>query len=281
MRRRASLLDHVASISIHAILAGASLFAVAPLLWALVTSLKTQDVIVTYPPAWLPNPVTLENYALVVNGSNMPRYFFNSLIVAGATIVISLVIAAHGGYAAARFTFPGKNVLLFIILATVMIPGIAVLVPLYLTASYIGLHDTYWVLILIYSAWQIPTVLWLMRGFFESVPSELDEAALIDGCTPLQAFYRVVLPLTQPGLAAAAILVFVNVWNEFLIALALTASDHMRLVTTGLYYYVTAFGVEWGKLMAAVVLAIVPGIVLFVPLQRRFVQGLIAGASKG
>jgi multiple sugar transport system permease protein len=272
------LLKHV---GIYGALILACAFAIFPLLWAGVTSLKAQQNIITYPPTWLPNPLTLEHYTLVVTGSNMPRYFFNSILVAVTTILLTLVVACHGGYAAARFNFPLKNFMLFVILMTVMIPGIAVLVPLYMIATQIGLHDTYWVLIIIYSAWQIPTVLWLMRGFFESIPRELEEAALIDGCGPLQAFYRVVAPLTQPGLAAAAVVVFVYVWNEFIIALTMTSSDGMRLIPVGLYYYISGFGVEWGKLMAAVCLALVPAVVLFIVLQRRFIQGLTSGATKG
>ncbi len=266
---------------IYVSLVAACAFAIFPILWAVLTAFKDQGSIVSYPPKWMPDPFVPDNYALVMYGSNMPRYFLNSLIVCVATVVFTLVVACHGGYSAARFNFPLKNFLLFVILATVMIPGIAVLVPLYMIATQVGLHDTYWSLILIYSAWQVPTVLWLMRGFFESIPRELEEAALIDGCGHLQAFYRIIAPLTQPGLAASAVIVFVYVWNEFIIALTMTASDDMRLIPVGLYYYISAFGVEWGKLMAAVSVALLPAVVLFIVLQRRFIQGLTSGATKG
>lgn len=269
------------SVGVYGALTLTCAFAIFPILWAILTALKDQASIVSYPPRWLPSPAVLDNYRLVIYGSNMPRYFLNSLVVAFATVLFTLGVAAHGGYAAARFTFPLKNLLLFIILATVMIPGIAVLVPLYMIATRVGLHDTYWSLIIIYSAWQVPTVLWLMRGFFESIPQELEEAALIDGCGHLQAFYRVIAPLTQPGLAASAVIVFVYVWNEFIIALTMTASDNMRLIPVGLYYYISAFGVEWGKLMAAVSVALMPAVILFIVLQRRFIQGLTSGATKG
>jgi ABC-type glycerol-3-phosphate transport system permease component len=276
-RSRESWLRAVIYISLVA----ACVFAIFPILWAVLTAFKDQGNIVSYPPKWIPEPFVLDNYTLVMYGSNMPRYFLNSLIVCAATVVFTLVVACHGGYSAARFNFPLKNFLLFVILATVMIPGIAVLVPLYMIATQVGLHDTYWSLILIYSAWQVPTVLWLMRGFFESIPRELEEAALIDGCGHLQAFYRIIAPLTQPGLAASAVIVFVYVWNEFIIALTMTASDDMRLIPVGLYYYISAFGVEWGKLMAAVSVALLPAVVLFIVLQRRFIQGLTSGATKG
>jgi ABC-type glycerol-3-phosphate transport system permease component len=283
MRRKpwyhpAVLLENVGVYGLLVLTCGFALF---PILWAVATSLKEQRSIVTYPPQWIPDPVTLQQYYLVVYGSNMPRYFLNSLIVSLATIVLTLVVATHGGYSAARFNFPLKSVVLFTILATIMIPGIAVLVPLYMIVSKVGLHNSYWALVLIYSGWMVPTVLWLMRGFFESVPRELDEAAVIDGCNRLQAFYRVIAPLTQPGLAAAAVIVFVYVWNEFIIALTMTSTDDMRLVTTGLYYYISAYGVEWGKLMAAVCLALAPAVALFIVLQRLFIKGLTSGATKG
>jgi ABC-type glycerol-3-phosphate transport system permease component len=265
----------------YGILALTCAFSVFPIVWALSTSLKAPADIVSYPPNWIPSPISLEHYAQVLGGSHMPRYFGNSLLVALATILLTLVVASHGAYAAARHEFPAKNFLLFLVLATVMIPGIAVLVPLYMIMSQIGLHDTYWSLVLIYSAWQVPTVLWLMRGFFESIPRDLEEAALIDGCGPLQAFYRVIAPLTRPGLAASAVVVFVYVWNEFIIALTMTASDEMRLVPVGLYYYISAWGVEWGKLMAAVCVALLPAVALFAILQRNFIQGLTSGSTKG
>ncbi len=264
----------------YAVLTATALFCLFPIAWALITSLKSESAVVAYPPRWWPDPVTVESYRLVFR-SNMPRYYLNSILVAVSTLGVTLVLGSLGGYAAARFEFRGKRVVLFTLLATVMIPGIVVLVPLYLMANQIGLHDSYLGLVLVYSGWQVPTAVWLMRGFFEAIPKDLEEAALIDGCGPLQAFLRVVLPLTRPGLAATAMVVFIWVWNEFIIALTLTASDEMRLVPVGLYLYVSSFGVEWGPLMAAVCVALLPVIGLFVLLQRQFIQGLTSGGTKG
>ncbi len=257
----------------------ASAFALAPILWGFSTSLKTPTNAMALPPQWIPDPATLGNYALVM-GSSLPRYFLNSVIVSVLTVLLTVVVAALGGYAAARFNFRGKNPVLLGILSTVMVPGVVILVPLYMIASAVGIINTYLVLVLVFTAWQSPAILWLMRGFFESIPRDLEEAAQTDGCTPLGAFVRVILPLAQPGLAAAAILVFVYVWNEFIIALALTTSDDMRVLPVGLYFYISAFGVQWGQLTAAITVAIVPVIAVFVALQRRFIQGLTSGASK-
>jgi ABC-type glycerol-3-phosphate transport system permease component len=280
-RRRVKPSKYLEQVAVYGILVGTALFAIFPIAWAILTSLKGEATIFLYPPQWLPDPLTFENYTHVLYNSNIPRYFLNSVFVVFMTILLSLTLSSHGGYAAARFSFRGKNVLLFIILLTVMIPGIVVLIPLYLLATQVGLLDTYWGLILVYTTWQIPTVLWLMRGFFETIPQELEEAALIDGCSRLGAFYRIIWPLTRPGLAAAAIIVFVNIWNEFIIALTLTTSDDKRLLPVGLYYYIGAFGIEWGKLMAAVSLALIPIILLFIFLQRSFIKGLSSGSIKG
>lgn len=265
----------------YGLLTAVTAFALAPLLWALVTSVKPHELIVTSTPVFVPTTTTASHYAEVLKGSGFLRYLFNSILVAGLTILIVLAVASHGAYAAARFRFPGKTLLLFTIMATVMIPGIVVLVPLYLLAVKLKLYDTYWVMVLVYSAWQIPTALWLLRGFFEMIPRELDEAAAIDGCTPYQALRLVILPLVKPGQAAAAMVVFMYVWNEFILALTLVGSDKLRLLPVGLYYYVGAFGVEWGKLMAAICLAVVPALFLFLVLQKWFIHGLTAGATKG
>ncbi len=258
----------------------ASVFALFPIVWCFSTSLKTPSDAVAIPPQWIPDSPTLTNYELVM-GSNLPRYFLNSIVVSLSTVLLTVVVAGLGGYAAARFRFRGKDPLLLGILSTVMVPGVVALVPFYMIASAVGIIDTYFVLVLVFTAWQSPAILWLMRGFFESIPKDLEEAAEIDGCTPLGAFLRVVLPLARPGLAAAGVLVFVYVWNEFIVALVLIASDDMRVLPVGLYFYISAFGVQWGQLTAAITVAIVPVIVIFVLLQRHFIQGLTRGATKG
>jgi ABC-type glycerol-3-phosphate transport system permease component len=275
--RRASRPAHVVTIGVVWL---ALVFAVLPIVWGVSTALKESGAAESFPPRWLPRPPTLENFRQVLTGSNLLRYLWNSTLVAALTIAATLAVAVHAGYAAARFRFAGKNQLLFLILATAMIPGICILVPVYLLVTQLKLHNTYGALIIVYTAWQVPTAVWIMRGFFETISTELEEAALIDGCTRLGAFYRVILPLTQPGLAAVGILVFVYVWNDFLIAYVLTISDEMRLIQSGLYLYVTAFGVEWSKLMAASVLALLPPAVIFMLLQSRFIQGLTRGAIK-
>ena len=273
------LISGIRQTIVYCVLLVACFVSIFPIAWAVSTSFKIPPDIARFPPEWIPDPITFEHYEQTVG--SMSRYLINNLIVAIGSITVTLVIAVHAAYAAARADFPFKGMILFLILCTMMIPGIAVLIPLYIVASSLGLLNTYTVFILIFSAWQIPMALWLLKGFFETIPSELEEAAMIDGYGRLGAFYRVALPLVRPGLAAAAIVVFVFVWNEFIISLTMVTKDSYRLVTVGLYYYLTAYGIEWGKLMSAVVMALMPLLAAFLLLQKQFIRGLTAGAQKG
>ncbi len=249
-----------------------------PILWGFATSLKLDQDIDTYPPQFIPSPATLTQYVAVLHASDMTTYFRNSVIVVLFTVATTLLIASPAGYAAARFDFPGKNAILFTLLGTMMLPETVVLIPLYMMASRLGLHDTLAVLVLVYTAWRIPMVLWIMKGFFEAIPPEIEEAALVDGCSRLQVLYRVVAPISRPGLAAAGILIFVYAWNEFIISLTLTSSN--RLIPVGLYMYVTGYGIEWGKLLASAMVALIPAILWFLLLQRGLIRGLTSGAIK-
>jgi multiple sugar transport system permease protein len=265
----------------YAILIGAGFFALFPILWGLSTSFKPESMVITSPPQWIPAQFTLDNYIQVLFHSKMPHYLLNSVIVSVCSVLLTLLISAHAGYAAARFRFKFRNSLLFFILMTGMIPGICVLVPLYFIAIMLKIYNTFTVMILIYTAWQIPTIVWILKGFFETIPRDIDEAALIDGCSRIRIFYQLMLPIAQPGLAASALLAFVYVWNDFLIAFTFTTKDELRLISVGLFNYLSQYGIIWGQLMAAVMLVLLPMIIVFSILQTRFIQGLSAGASKG
>jgi len=268
-------------VASYAFLGATVAFALGPLAWALLTSLKGKTQVLAYPPVWIPDPVTFEHYREVLFGSSMPRYLLNTLIVALVSIAITLALATHTAYAATRFRFRGREVTMFLILSASMVPIISLLTPLYLVWSWIGLHDSYLGVSLAYAAWQVPTAIWLIRGFVEAVPLEVEEAAMLDGCSPWQCFYRIVLPIIQPGLAAAGILIFIYVWNDFLLATTLTLSEERRLIQVGLYRYLSDLGVEWGRFTAYTVLATLPIVIMFVALQKRLMQGLVAGAMKG
>jgi ABC-type glycerol-3-phosphate transport system permease component len=209
------------------------------------------------------------------------RYLLNTLGVTLVVMFIGIALAAHASWVVARVRFRGKSTMMFLMWATVMIPGVSIIVPMYLLSVDLGLYDTYSVLVIVYCASVIPTLVWLLKGFVTSVPQELEESALIDGSSRAGVFYRIVVPLLRPGFGAAAVLVFVTVWNEFLIGYALVLGDEHRLIQVGVYYFVTDVGIEWGPLMAGMIISVLPIVILFAALQKYFIQGLTGGAVKG
>jgi len=265
----------------YALLCAATLYALVPILWALSTSLKPSAEISAFPPSWLPHAFTLDNYIEGVFTAKFLRQMANTAIVVGACMIIAIGLSVHAAYAATRFKFLGKRTILVLLWSTIMIPGVAVIVPLYLASIWTGLYDTLWALIIVYSAWLVPTLVWLLQGFVAGVPVELEEAARIDGCSRMGAFYRITLPLLRPGLVASGVLVFTMVWNEFLIGYSLVLSDETRLVQVGIYFFITEVGIKWGPLTAAAIASVAPVLIAYAFLQRAFIQGLSAGAVKG
>ena len=260
----------------------ASVFAVAPILWAVLTSLKSPKEVALYPPTFFPQHLTFENYlGAVINNGTYLHYLWNTAVIVVAATVLCLICSAHAAHAVARFRFRGSSVLMFAMFSTVMIPGVAVVIPLYLLSVKAGIYDTVMVLILVYSAWLTPTLVWLLRGFVLVIPYELEEAARIDGYSRLGAFYRVTLPLLRPGLLAGAVLIFANIWNEFLLGYSLVQSETARVIQVGIYANLTEVGVQWSRLTAAAVTAMLPVMIIYAFLQKAFVQGLSAGAVKG
>jgi len=260
----------------------ASVFAVAPILWAVLTSLKSPKEVALYPPTFFPQHLTFENYlGAVINNGTYLHYLWNTAVIVVAATVLCLICSAHAAHAVARFRFRGSSVLMFAMFSTVMIPGVAVVIPLYLLSVKAGIYDTVLVLILVYSAWLTPTLVWLLRGFVLVIPYELEEAARIDGYSRLGAFYRVTLPLLRPGLLAGAVLIFANIWNEFLLGYSLVQSETARVIQVGIYANLTEVGVQWSRLTAAAVTAMLPVMIIYAFLQKAFVQGLSTGAVKG
>lgn len=259
----------------------ACVFALSPIIWGVLTAFKPSTQLLSYPPNWLPNPLTFTHFITVWQDSYFPLYFRNSLIVTAAAMFASLAFAVHAAYGLARFEFAGKTALMLMILATSMIPGVAILVPLYNLSIHTGLYNSFAGVTLVYTAWNIPLLVWLLKGFFESVPAELEEAALVDGCSRVRAFYLIVLPMARPGLLAGSIMAMMFIWNDFLINFTLTISENRRLLPVGLYTYISNIGIDWGPLMAATVISLVPIMIAFLILQRWLVEGLMAGAMKG
>ncbi len=257
------------------------LFCLLPLAWMVSTSLKPLEDTYVVPPAWWPAHPTLGSYSNIWRIQSFGTYFLNSCIVAGFTTIASLVLATLAGYGFSRFRFRGARVLMSFTLTTQMFPGVLLVIPYFALSSKVGLFDTYQVLILAYTSFALPFCVWMLKGFFDSVPREVDEAALIDGATRLGTFLRVILPLATPGIIATSIFSFLVAWNEFLFAVALTSSPTMQLVTAGIVSNIGQFRVQWNDLMAAAVVATVPIVVLYAFCERYLVAGLTAGAVKG
>lgn len=265
----------------YVVLILASLISIFPVLWAITTALKTDGEVNSFPPTMIPSKLNWGNFSAVIFQSDFPKYLLNSVIVTVICILVATLIAAHAAYALTNFRIRYKKQMMFIILMTSMVPPVAMLVPLYMLAVKFGLYDTRFLLILIYTAWRVPVLAWILRGFFEKLPKELMEAGIIDGCSQPMVFYRIILPISKPGIVSAALLSAVYVWNDFLVSSTFTTKNELRMLSIGLYNYISQYGIQWGKLMAAVTISIVPIVILFVLLQRHFVEGMAAGVVKG
>ncbi len=268
-------------IVIYTILSISAVLSLFPVIWALTTSLKPESQVLAYPPSFMPKIFTLENYEKVLFHSNYPTYFLNTIFVTLLSVMVAIVVAGHASYAFARIKFKMNDMFMFVVLMTSMIPAIAQLIPLYIMSVKTGLYNTRLVLIIIYTAWRAPILTWLLKGFFEQLPIEIEEAAIVDGCSRIGIFYRIVIPMSKPGIASISLLSAVFVWNDYLVSSTFVSSETLRMLSTGIYNYVTAYGTYWGQLMGGVFMAMLPLIVLFICLQKQFVAGLTAGAVKG
>ncbi len=262
-------------------LAALTIFCLFPFAWIVATSLKDLSETFLIPPTWTPQHPTLDNFVKIWTIQAFGRYFFNSLIVSGGTTLLSIVLASLAGYGFSRFRLPGGRIMMVGVLVAQMFPGIVLLIPYFTMASRLQMLNTYPVLMVAYTSFSLPFCVWMMKGFFDGIPNELDEAAVIDGCSPLGAFARVVLPLSLPGLVATAIFSFLVAWNEYLFAVVLATRESMYVVTVGIASNIGQFRIQWNELMAGAVLATVPTIVLYALLERHLVRGLSAGAVKG
>lgn len=250
-----------------------------PIFYLLITSFKPPQLTFAIPPVWVFEP-TLQNYRDVFAGGTFTKYFLNSLIVATVTTFIALVLGSFAGYGFARFQFRGATWMRLGSLVPQMLPPITIIVPLYVLFNSMKLIDTIWALIVSYLTFSIPLSIWMMTGFFADVPQELEESAMIDGCTRMGAFFRISLPIVAPGLAATAILCFIYCWNEFLYAVILTGRDARTLPVT-ITSFMTNKAILWGRIAASGSLVLVPVLVFAVLAQRYLVRGLSRGAIKG
>ncbi len=259
-----------------------------PSVMLFLTSIKTELDALSFPPKWIFRP-TLKNYAEIFARSPLVGYGLNSLIVALSNTGVCLIIGSLAAYGLARFRFRGSENLAFWFLSIRMMPPVAAIIPMYILMKNLPkyiffmknlrLLDTIWGLMIIYLTFNLPFVIWMLKGFFEEVPLEIEESALIDGCSEFGVFYRIALPLVAPGLAATAILAFIFSWNEFLFALILTGTKAVTL-PVGILGYMKETGINWGYMTAGGTLALIPVIVFTMLVQRHLVKGLTMGAIK-
>lgn len=252
-----------------------------PALWILLTSLKTETELIRSPITYLPDAATLDNYRIALSAQPIFRFMLNSFVVATASTALCVLVSALAAYALTRLRLPGRNIILSVLLAVSMFPLISLMVPLYGTMRDVGLLNTYFALILPYAVLSMPVCTLVMASFFQDIPPDLEAAAMIDGCSRVGALFKVVVPLSAPGVFTAAILAFVNAWDEFLLALTLVNRVSMRTLSVGITLYQGEFAFPWPLISAALILAIVPICVLIAVFQERVVGGLTAGGVKG
>lgn len=279
MRRRRLT---AAGVALHYLmLAPFLLFALFPLYWLVKVSVTPTALLYSEGVRLWPSATTWDNFRFVLTASDFPLFFRNSLVVSGATSLCTVILAALCGYAFSRLAFRGRAAIVGFMLVTQMFPLVMLIAPMFRILQPLGLTQSLAGLVVVYTAFNVPFATFLMQSFFEGVPRELDEAAMIDGHSRLGAFVWIVLPLTLPGLAATVGFVFTAAWSELLFALMLLSGSDNATFPVGLLGFVARFSVDFGQMMAAGVLALIPAAAFFLLIQRYLVQGLTAGAVKG
>ena len=274
----------VGRLALYVVCIALALLFLFPIVWSTLTSLKPPAEASAVPPTYWPSSITFDNYIkLNKYGAGIMRYIFNSASVALITVVGTVILSTLAGYGFSRFRFPGINILFIMVLAVLMIPFQSILTPLFLLMSAVKMQNTLIGLALVYITFQLPFGVFMMRNAFDTVPREIEEAALLDGASTWQTLTRVMLVLVRPGIITVAIYAFLNAWNEFLAALIIMTQEAnftlpIMLTSVRSGYY---GAIDWGALQAGITVTILPCIILFLFLQRYYIQGLMGGAVKG
>lgn len=256
----------------------ASLF---PFWWMITSSLKPSGEIFSKIPTLWPHNLTFEHYINIFVRANFWQYFKNSLLVAGTVTIIGTAIASLAGYALSRFPIRGKGIILLTVLLVQMFPLVVLLIPLFIVMSGLGLVNSLIGLVITYLTFSLPFCIWMLRSYFRSIPIEIEEAALIDGCSRMQAFRKVIFPLAWPGISATSIFAFITAWNEFVFAVTFIQDDRLRTLPLALQQFFSRFTADYGGLMAASTVATIPVLLFFIFFQRKMTEGLIQGSVTG
>lgn len=277
--------EHTAFVSpgtalrLVALIVGASIM-VTPFLYMVSTSFKPQAFVLTVPPQFIPDPATLSNYEHIL-GLDFGRYFLNSLFVAVIATALSVLLSSMMAFGFARFRFPGRELMFRILLLGLMVPAMMLIIPQFILAKYLGLLDSLVGLIVFYVAGSLALNTFLLRGFFEAIPEELDQAMQVDGANAWRRYWDLFLPLARPALATATIFTFLACWDEFAWALTIISTPENMTLPIAIQLLHGPRGTQWGLVFAASMIAVVPVVTVFLLFQRYFVQGLTAGAVKG
>jgi len=276
------------SVIIYALAIVVMALFLAPIAWLFISSITPETQLLTVPLKWIPEQPSFEYYRQILTAvpkakttaGNFKVAIGNSLIIAGSVSVACLFVGSLAAYAFARLDMPFGDKLIFLLLFTQMIPAIAVMIPLYLIFSRFGMLDRRITLVIVYCSFSLPFVIWMMRGYFQTIPSELEDSAMIDGCSRVGALFRVVMPLSTPGLFATGIFTFLGAWNEFLLALVLSQSLVSKTMPVALAEFIGRFRVDYGLMCTVGVIACIPPILFALIFQRYLIEGLTAGAVK-
>jgi len=270
----------IRQITVYILVGVLLIFVLFPFGWMVSVALKTPEEQFQVPPTLLPSHFTLQNFLTLSQHPVFIYFFLNSILIASTTTLLVVFVTIFCAYSFSRLKFPGRKSLLSIIILTQLFPLAAIIVPIYIIMSKVGLINTYFSLIIAYLSFTVPISVWLLRGFIQGIPPELEEAAMVDGCGRLQAFIRIILPLSRPGIAATAAYIFFVSWQEFMFALTFITDEYKRTLTVGILDFVGQYTTDWGSLMAASVCVCLPVFILFLILQKQLITGLTKGALK-